>query len=59
MFARRTKTYFAHDEDHFCVTGDKVVIKSCDPLSIRKNYYVRNIVKPFARADYYQKPPDE
>jgi hypothetical protein len=35
------------------VTGDKVVIKLCRPLSQSKSYFVQRVVKPFPRDDYY------
>lgn len=42
-----------HDEEEACVTGDKVIVKLCQPLSKSKSYYVKRIVKPFGRDDYY------
>ena len=42
-----------HDEVEACVTGDKVIIKLCNQLSKTKSYYVKRIVKPFGRDDYY------
>lgn len=48
-----------HDEDNFCVTGDKVVIKLCRPLSNTKSYFVKRVVKPFPRDDFYKQPQDE
>lgn len=42
-----------HDEVEACVTGDKVIIKLCEQLSKSKSYYVKRIVKPFGRDDYY------
>ena len=45
--------FLAHDEENFTITGDKVVIKACRPISARKHYYVRNVVKAFPRNDYY------
>lgn len=38
-----------HDEENYCVTGDKVVIKFCGQMSKMKNYYVKSIVKPMGR----------
>ncbi|EGR31697.1 ribosomal protein, putative [Ichthyophthirius multifiliis] len=46
------KKYQVHDEENFCVIGDKVVIRSCMPLSPTKHYFVRNIVKPFSRDEF-------
>jgi hypothetical protein len=44
----------AHDEEGFCVTGDKVVIKNTQKMSTNKYYYVRNIVVPYPRDNYYK-----
>lgn len=52
-YAKDTTHFLVHDEENFCVSGDKVVIRSCLPLSKRKHYYIRNVVKPFPRKDYY------
>ena len=41
-----------HDEINYCVTGDKVIIKSCPKLSKQKFYYVKNIIKPFGRDEH-------
>lgn len=49
-----------HDEENFCTTGDKVVIRHTDKLTKNKYYYVRNIVVPYPREDYYKDPnPDD
>lgn len=40
----RTGTFQVHDEDEFCVLGDKVVIQTCRPMSKTKRYFVRNVV---------------
>ena len=45
----RRKKFKAHDEEEFCIVGDKVVIKLCRPISKTKRFFVRNIVKPFPR----------
>lgn len=50
-----------HDEENFCVSGDKVVIKACRPITNRKHYFIRNIVKAFPRTDIFRdtrKPKD-
>jgi|Transcript_4785 small subunit ribosomal protein S17 len=47
----KTKVFRAHDEEDYCVVGDKVVIRLCRPISKTKSYYVRNIVKAMPR-DY-------
>lgn len=41
-----------HDEDEICRTGDKVVIRSCAPVSKLKHYYVRNIVWMVPRHNF-------
>ena len=38
-----------HDEMNYCVSGDKVIIKGCAPLSKQKHYYVKNVLVPFPR----------
>jgi len=56
-----SSTYLVHDEENYCVSGDKVVIKVCRPITNRKHYFVRNIVKAFPRTDFYKvarKPRD-
>ena len=40
----RGKNFHCHDEENYCRTGDKVIIKSCRKLSTLKHFYVRNIV---------------
>ncbi len=47
-----------HDENNYCVTGDKVIIRATEKLSKTKAYYVKTIVKPFARGDYELKTPE-
>ena len=45
-----------HDEEEFCVTGDKVVIRHCRKLSSTKAYYVNRIIKPAARQNLSGEP---
>ena len=45
-----------HDEENYCTTGDKVVIRRCAPITSNKHYYVRNIVIPQPREDFYKNP---
>ena len=40
----RVGNFHVHDEDEFCVLGDKVVIQACRPISKTKRYFVRNVV---------------
>ena len=54
QFKTKTSKYQVHDAENFCVIGDKVVIKQCQPLSVLKHYYVRNVVNPFPRDTYYK-----
>ena len=46
-----SKNFHAHDEENFCKTGDKVVLRACRKMSPIKHYYVRNIVKPIGRMN--------
>ncbi len=43
---RRTKKYMAHDEDNACRVGDRVEIIESRPLSRRKRWAVKQIVRP-------------
>ena len=43
-----------HDEEEYCKTGDKVVIRYCRKLSNLKYYYVRNIVLATGRHNIYE-----
>lgn len=43
---RRTKKYMAHDEDNACRVGDRVEIIESRPLSRRKRWAVKRIVRP-------------
>ena len=44
------RNFHAHDEENFCQTGDKVVIRTNPvPFSKIKTYYVRNIILATAR----------
>jgi ribosomal protein S17 len=47
-----------HDSYNYCVTGDKVIIRATQKLTPTKAYYVKNIVKPFARGDYDLRAPE-
>jgi small subunit ribosomal protein S17 len=42
---RRTSKFAAHDETNQCRVGDRVAIVSCRPLSKRKRWRVREIVR--------------
>ena len=45
------KTFHVHDEDNYCRTGDKVIIRGCRKLSPTKHYYVSRIVKATGRQN--------
>ncbi len=50
MYSHKNKQ--VHDQDSYCVSGDKVIIRATQKLSKTKAYYVKNLIKPFGRADY-------
>jgi hypothetical protein len=52
-FFSRSSKFLVHDEEEFCKSGDKVVIRNMMPISKRKYYFVRNVVKAAPREDYY------
>ena len=58
-WAYKFSKFLVHDEENFAISGDKVVIKSMFPVSTRKHYFLRNVVKPFPRMDYYLKEKTE
>mmetsp|Transcript_19131 Transcript_19131/g.34847 ORF Transcript_19131/g.34847 Transcript_19131/m.34847 type:complete len:122 (-) Transcript_19131:635-1000(-) len=49
-FSKR-KSFQVHDELSTCTVGDKVIIKTCRPLSATKRYYVKQIVLPIPRLE--------
>ena len=44
-FVKRTSRFLAHDERSECRIGDRVEIVECRPLSARKRWRVRRIVR--------------
>ena len=50
----RNNKFHCHDEDEYCRTGDKVVIRFCKKISDLKYYYVRNVVLPIGRHQTYE-----
>jgi small subunit ribosomal protein S17 len=44
-YVRRTTRFMAHDERDACKVGDTVEIVECRPLSARKRWRVRRIVR--------------
>ena len=40
-----------HDEDNFCRSGDKVIIRQCRKIAKSKAYYVRSIERPIGRQN--------
>ena len=59
FYAKTSSNLQVHDEENFCITGDKVVVKLCRPVSNSKSYFVKRIVKPFPRDDFYKEPQDQ
>ena len=47
----RNKNFHCHDEENYCRTGDKVIIKACRKMSAIKHFYVRNIVLATGRQN--------
>ena len=47
------KNFHCHDEENYCRTGDKVVIRACRKMSTSKNFYVRNIMLATGRQNFY------
>jgi small subunit ribosomal protein S17 len=44
-YVRRTSRFMAHDEAGACQIGDVVEIVACRPLSARKHWRVRRVVR--------------
>lgn len=44
-YLKRHSTFHVHDEENDCRVGDEVEIVSCRPLSKRKRWRLREIVK--------------
>ncbi len=50
----RKSKFHCHDEDEYCRSGDKVVIRYIGKkISPIKYYYVRNVVLPIGRHHAY------
>ncbi|MFH0821988.1 MAG: 30S ribosomal protein S17 [Pseudomonadota bacterium] len=47
-FVRRRKRFMAHDETNRCRVGDEVMIVETRPLSRKKNWRVRKVIKEAA-----------
>lgn len=47
-FVRRRKRFMAHDAENTCRVGDEVMIVETRPLSRKKNWRVRKVVKKAA-----------
>ena len=50
-FVKRTSRFLAHDERGECRIGDRVEIVECRPLSARKRWRVRRVVRRASAAD--------
>ena len=48
---QNSRNFHVHDEENFCRSGDKVVIRQCRKLAKSKFYYVRSIVRPIGRQN--------
>ena len=55
MWYSKNNLKHVHDEEEYCRTGDKVVIRQCRKISPIKHYYVRNVVLPVGRVNIYEK----
>ncbi len=44
-YVRRSKKYMAHDEHNTCGEGDHVIIEECRPMSKRKRWRLRSVVR--------------
>ena len=54
IWMSRANKFHCHDEDEYCRTGDKVVIRyGGKKVSPVKYYYVRNVVLPVGRHHTY------
>ena len=51
----RNHKFHCHDEEEYCRSGDKVVVRQCKKISNIKYYYVRNVVLPVGRHNIYEK----
>ena len=51
-YVRSSSKFQVHDEEEICKTGDKVVIKVCQPVSKLKHYYVKSIVWMIPRHNF-------
>lgn len=54
-YMRSTNLFHCHDGDNYCVTGDKVVIRSCPRMTPIKHFHIRNVVLPMGRNNCYSK----
>jgi small subunit ribosomal protein S17 len=50
-FLKRSATFMAHDEGNQCKVGDTVEIVESRPLSARKRWRVRRVVRAAERLD--------
>ena len=54
IWMMRNHKFHCHDEEEYCRTGDKVIIRYCGKkLSPIKYYFVRNVVLPIGRGHTY------
>ena len=48
-YVKRTKKYMVHDEHDRCGLGDEVLIEECRPMSKRKRWRMRSIIRQAKR----------
>lgn len=48
---KRTSKFYAHDEENSCRIGDQVEIVSCRPLSAKKRWRVKQILRRSVEAE--------
>jgi small subunit ribosomal protein S17 len=50
-YLRRSRKFMAHDESGRCGVGDTVEIVECRPLSRRKRWRIRKVLRQAVRAE--------
>ena len=48
----KSKLFHCHDEENYCRTGDKVIIRHHRKISNSKSYYVRKIILAAGRQNF-------
>lgn len=47
----KTKRYMAHDQTNKCKSGDLVLIEECAPLSRRKAWMLKDVLKVYEKEN--------